>query len=89
MPTEDFKNQMILRLLEFHEEVEKNIAMSKAMQAIPFHMLSPDLWSAIQSAQPGLQEILEGIKTSLPNGGKIVDNDAAWAHMTAVLDADR
>ena len=76
----------MLELIEFDDLVLDNLNNTKA---VPFDRLTPDLWAVIcEQVIAGAAQVVEMHKESILLGRKIVDNDAANAHLRTVLEAE-
>lgn len=85
--TEDEKNNTALSLMELIEHIDAAISLTKSLETLPFESVSRDRWQAIQDAMDPLRQILEIQKASISLGGKLLDNDALYAHLRTVVEA--
>lgn len=86
--TEDQKHQAFVEMMTLFERFDTQTEMFNDIREMPLSEMTPDLWENFRSH---LEEtvILFGImKQSIQLGSKVIDNDAATAHLQAVVLAD-
>lgn len=87
--TEDNKTQRFLEMMALMEHLDEYIDHCNSVRQIPFENVNQEIWTIVQNELiPGLTQIVELYKNTIQSSAKILDNDAAYAHIRTVIEAD-
>lgn len=75
-------------LMEMVEAMQTLVNFSKTIEKIPFEDLNRSTWAKVQQSQRSMQMVLGMIVEMVPNAAKVIGNEAAYAHLNAVMTAD-
>jgi hypothetical protein len=84
----DAKNEVLVEMMGFLEDIDNLQDLAEKTQSIEFEDLTPAAWRGVQELQKALIMLCGFVKPILSQGHKIIDNDALYAHLTTVLEAE-
>jgi len=83
--TEDQKHELQLHLMSTLESIDAFIAQAEAIQHIELSDMTPETWELYQQNEVALAEFLALMKRGLIPASKVIDNNAAYDHVTTVM----
>ncbi len=84
---EEQKHKQFVQMAELMDVIDKLAAKSEVIEKLPFDMIGPEIWADVVATQPVIRLFLNGDRESLKSSVKLIDNDALYAHMQAVIHA--